>query len=353
MGKKYLFDEDYFENINTEEKAYWLGFLYADGYIQNNISTCQFRVKLTLQQNDVDHIKKFAECLNSNNPIRDVHIKMNNKEYVAKQISIYSHKMVADLYKLGCVQGKSLILKPPTLKNDMAKHFIRGYFDGDGSIYHDTKRDRYVFSILSTNDVLLWICKEIGITAHIRNAKKDSPCKELRVNRKSDLIMIYNTIFKDANIYLQRKRDKAYKMYQWAITDKYRKKYEEHSKIIISLWNSGMKVTDIHNKTKIGKNTIWKCLKQATEKGLCFYDPGFESLHHKDGKPNISCSKKVYVYDNDGKYIGEYPSISELCRRSINDFGESFNVSCISRVCLNQRSHYKSYIFSYVQLEKK
>lgn len=352
MGKKYLFDENYFENIDTEEKAYWLGFLYADGYIQNDINACQFRVTLALQQNDADHIKKFAECLSSNHPIIDVHRKVKNKEYVAKQISIYSHKMVDDLYRAGCVQGKSLILKPPTLENDMVKHFIRGYFDGDGSIYYDIKRDRYVFSVLSTNDVLLWICKEIGVSAHIRNAKKDSLCKELRVNKKSDLIMIYNVIFKDANIYLQRKKDKADEMYQWAITNKYQKKYKEQSKTIIDLWNSGMKVTDIYNKTQIGKSTIWKCLKQATEEGLCFYNPVFESLHHKDGKPNISCSKKVYVYDNDEKYIGEYTSISELCRRSINDFGESFNVSCVSRVCLNQRSHYKNYIFSYVRLEK-
>ena len=190
MQTKYSFNENYFETIDSEEKAYWLGFLYADGYVVNNDVDKQYRVCLTLNENDKGHVELFKECLESNNSIRTVCTKLNDKEYFSSQFYIYSKKMVNDLYNNGCVQNKSLILKPPVIIDNLVGHFIRGYFDGDGSIYYDKKRDRYVFSILGTNEVLLWICNKIGIGKHIRNAKKDSLCKEMRVNKKADLIKI-------------------------------------------------------------------------------------------------------------------------------------------------------------------
>lgn len=352
MQTKYSFNENYFETIDSEEKAYWLGFLYADGYVVNNDVDKQYRVCLTLNENDKGHVELFKECLESNNSIRTVCTKLNDKEYFSSQFYIYSKKMVNDLYNNGCVQNKSLILKPPVIIDNLVGHFIRGYFDGDGSIYYDKKRDRYVFSILGTNEVLLWICNKIGIGKHIRNAKKDSLCKEMRVNKKADLIKIYDYVFKDSSIYLERKMLKVNNMYQWSITNKYNKKIETLSSDIINLWNDGKSSHDIYNIVDCGIDTIRRILKNGAEKGLCNYDPINEKLYNKVGKPNLSCSKEVYVYDKDKNFIRKYPSISELCRKSEADFNERFTCSSVSRVCLNKRNHYKNYIFSYVQLLK-
>lgn len=352
MGKKYSFNENYFEVINTEEKAYWLGFLYADGYVVKNDIEKQYRVVLTLNENDTEHVELFRKCLDSNNPIRKVRTVLNDKEYFSSQFYIYSKKMVNDLCNIGCVQNKSLILKPPIIKDDLIRHFIRGYFDGDGSIYFDKKRDRYIFSILGTKEVLLWICNKIGIKEHIRNAKRNSDCREMRINKKDDLIKIYNYIFKNSNIFLNRKMTKVNDMYKWSITNKYDKKIKLISPNVINLWNSGKSVSEIYNTVDCGVETIRTILKDGTERGLCVYDPVHEMLYHKVGKSNLSCAKEVYVYDKNGNYMGKYPSISELSRKSEVDFNKHLTVSGISRVCLNRRTHYKNFIFSYIQLQK-
>lgn len=352
MKKKYNFNEDYFEVIDTEEKAYWLGFLYADGYIVNNDIDKQYRVVLTLSEDDISHVELFRKCLDSNNPIRRVRTVLDDKEYFSSQFYIYSKKMVNNLYNLGCIQNKSLILKPPIINDNLVRDFIRGYFDGDGSVYYDKKRDRYIFSILGTNEVLSWICNKIDIKAHIRNAKCNSSCKEMRVNKKEDLIKIYNYVFKDSNIFLNRKLMKINNMYKWSITNKYNEKRKLISTDIINLWNDGKSVSEIYAIVDCGVETIRNILKEGTKNGLCVYNPMHELLYHKVGKPNLSCSKKVYVYDIDGNYISEYPSISELSRKSEIDFNERLTIQGISKVCLNQRTHYKNYIFSYVQLQK-
>ena len=54
--KKYYLKEDIFDNIDTEEKAYWLGFLYADGNVANNAS----RIRLSLAENDLEILEKFS-----------------------------------------------------------------------------------------------------------------------------------------------------------------------------------------------------------------------------------------------------------------------------------------------------
>lgn len=352
MSKKYSFNENYFETIDSEEKAYWLGFLYADGYVMNDDKNKQYRVVLTLKENDKMHIELFKKCLDSNNPIRSVCEKLKDKECFSSQFYVYSKKMVDDLYKNGCVQNKSLVLKPPIIMDNLTGHFIRGYFDGDGSIYYDKKRDRYIFSILGTNELLTWICDKIGIEKHIRNAKKNTLCKEMRVNKKDDLIKIYNYVFKDSNIYLNRKMLQANCMHQWSITNKYDKKLAVISPDIINLWNEGKSTHEIYNIVDCGLDTIRKVLKIGTKNGLCDYNPINEKLYHKIGKPNLSCSKEVYVYDKNKNFIKKYSSISELCRKSDTDFNEHFIISCVSRVCLNKRAYYKNYIFSYVQLQK-
>ena len=69
-NKKYQVDDNYFNLIDTEEKAYWLGFLYADGYVRMKDSRSG-QLKLKLSSKDRDHIILFNKCLSSNYPIKD------------------------------------------------------------------------------------------------------------------------------------------------------------------------------------------------------------------------------------------------------------------------------------------
>lgn len=136
LGHIYELNEDFFEIIDTSEKAYWLGFLYADGY--NNCGDKR-HVTLKLQGRDGYMIKRFRDALESTHPIVDV--IDNGKPQV--YIRICNKKLSMDLEKLGAGQCKSLILEFPAddqVPNHLVRHFIRGYFDGDGCITMNRNR---------------------------------------------------------------------------------------------------------------------------------------------------------------------------------------------------------------------
>lgn len=134
MKKKYYYNEDFFNEINTESKAYFLGLLYADGYINDKLKY----VELTLHKDDCEIINQFIVELKSNR--KPVFIK--NKKYC--RIIINSEKMVNDLIVLGCTNNKTHTLKfPNNISDKLMHHMIRGYFDGDGSIWCTAKRNQY------------------------------------------------------------------------------------------------------------------------------------------------------------------------------------------------------------------
>ena len=114
--------KDIFHIIDTEEKAYWLGFLYADGYVSKYN---QVEVSLTLE--DEDHLIKLKNFINTNTEI----IKDDHR----CRLLFCSKELAKDLANLGCVNNKSLILTFPTeeqVPQELLRHFLRGYVDGDG-----------------------------------------------------------------------------------------------------------------------------------------------------------------------------------------------------------------------------
>lgn len=128
-NKKYV-NENYFETIDTEEKAYWLGFMYADGCVNSSRDS----IELSLKEEDYEHIVKFKNALNSEHKIGKKIKCINNKKYISYRLCIKSKKLKNDLIKHGCIPKKTKTLTFPNLRNDLVIHFIRGYVDGDGCI---------------------------------------------------------------------------------------------------------------------------------------------------------------------------------------------------------------------------
>lgn len=123
---------NYFETIDTKDKAYFLGLFFADGSIVKSNAT--YTISLILTENDSYIIEKFLKYANIETTIYTVHKEDKNPR---KQININSQKMFNDLQNLGCVQNKSHAetLSIPQIREDLIPHFIRGYFDGDGIAY--------------------------------------------------------------------------------------------------------------------------------------------------------------------------------------------------------------------------
>lgn len=196
---KYAYDRNFFNAIDTEEKAYVLGFLYADGYI--NLASRFLEIRL--HPKDMGTLEKIRDCLCSNHPITN---GVNNlgKDYI--QYRIYDKPMLYRLAEVGCVPKKSLILTfPAWLPTKLKKHFIRGYYDGDGCI-HIRKDNGYpIVSIIGTESVMK------GIQANYpdikSNVAKTGNVFRLTYNCSNALLFLDN-IYSDATIYMQRKYDK-------------------------------------------------------------------------------------------------------------------------------------------------
>lgn len=203
---KYAFNENYFENIDCEHKAYWLGYICADATIYNQTKTDSGILKFEMKKQDEELIFKFKEDIHSNHPIK-YYTNKHFKGYRSARLVLRSNEMVQDLAKYGVTANKSLVLNFPEqlISNQYVGAFIRGYFDGDGSLclYSNEVFD---IKIIGTENFLNTIKDVIQIKCRISNPK--SKAYELRISsneeRKKFLIFIY----KNATVYLQRKYDR-------------------------------------------------------------------------------------------------------------------------------------------------
>lgn len=232
----YNFNHDFFETIDTQEKAYWLGFFYADGYVIRNKEKRIMECGIELQKSDIYHLYKFNRSINGNCDIVIRHRKpcdflIQNgckKEFVQTcRIRVYSKKMCDDLIKHGCIERKTSLLKFPNwMDKKLLPHFIRGYIDGDGSIipYENTKNNnKNTISLVGASEdfindiykILHNIANRIEkLSIYKRNLQHYLPLYSFAFTKKSDVLMILNYLYKDANIYLDRK----YRNYQKIIS---------------------------------------------------------------------------------------------------------------------------------------
>ncbi len=205
-NKRYTINENYFENIDTEEKAYWLGFLYADGYVRMKYERSG-ELKLKLAIKDKEHIELFKKCLDSTHPIKDVNSKVivDGREYksLCSAFSVYNTKLVQDLYKIGCVNVKTFLITIPNIDSELIRHFIRGYFDGDGCI-HLTKNSNGATCSIISNEIFINGIKNILGYGNIRK------CDNIYVisfGAKENILYFYHLLYDNSTIYLKRKKD--------------------------------------------------------------------------------------------------------------------------------------------------
>ena len=204
----YSIDETVFENIDTPEKAYWLGIIYSDGYI--SITKYTKRFGLSVSRKDIDLLEKFKAFLKYSGEIGNYTVSGGYKVGVEySRVAVGNNKIVEDLQKLGVEEHKSLILKKiPDIpyKDD----FIRGVIDGDGSI---TKANG-VLAIAGAHDFLQNIAEYFNIPYRL---KPDKTIWCLSYNTKESRY-ITTRLYKNASIYLNRKYELAKRYFNSPIT---------------------------------------------------------------------------------------------------------------------------------------
>lgn len=173
-NRKFNRNSNYFDVIDTPNKAYFLGLLSSDG--------CNFpehsQITISLSEEDGYLLEKLKEELEYEGPVRknETAHRKNPKHKVASILAIEDIHMSKRLEELGVIKNKSLTYKfPDAIPPELMRHFLRGYFDGDGSALYDSKRKIGSAQIVGTYDFCIHlrdILSKRGIYSGMRNPKQ-------------------------------------------------------------------------------------------------------------------------------------------------------------------------------------
>jgi len=207
LYRKYEYNKLFFKIIDNEEKAYWLGFLYADGNVSDR------EVRINLNSRDRNHLEKFLQSIEGNNTIEDGIQNSFGTITNYSRVSINSIEMIRDLTKLGCIPRKSQILKYPNeeqVPKYLINHFIRGYLDGDGSIIISSK-NQWSIGILGTELFLKGLKEELLIDNEIGFDKRNGH-PYLNFGGNLHVLEILSCLYENSKIYLDRKYNRYLKL---------------------------------------------------------------------------------------------------------------------------------------------
>ena len=216
---RYHFNESYFKIIDSPEKAYWLGLIYADGTVRDRMGGKPMSsIKLSLASSDGYIIERFRDDLNSNHPVH-IYASRRPNEQSTSELVLNSKYMCADLERLGVYPRKSLTLLFPTeeqVPSTFMPHFIRGYFDGDGSITHVHHGKFPVINICGTKAFLesmrVWLAAH-GVDIHNKLGKRhlDRPhidAYSFYITSTPLIGAFFGLVYTDATRFLTRKRNR-------------------------------------------------------------------------------------------------------------------------------------------------
>jgi len=253
----YYVDDNYLDNIDTEDKAYFLGWMLSDGCISKN------KLGLKLKYGDEYIITEMFNKFSIGYKI----IRDKN----GRSMSLSSTKMISALAELGCVENKTEIgFNVPNISNDLFRHFVRGYFDGDGTIGINTTRpNQRQISICSIDNNFLIQLQEKLLEHNIstviykenRNGKQlkkpngeyttgNKDMFRLTITTHKERLKFYEFLYDNCSIKLMRKYVKYNEYYTNIISN------EVDEELVLRLFEEGRNEYSIHKETKISRCKI-------------------------------------------------------------------------------------------------
>lgn len=214
--RKFYFDEHYFDVIDNQNKAYILGLLFADG---NNLPS-KGTISISLKEEDKNILERIRKELKLENPLKYQDNSMDDHNgYISKNswiLRCYSQYLCSTLNDIGMVPNKSLIVKFPAISKNLVSHFIRGYYDGNGSIYRAIKSENNhhvtvtITSSESFCNTLAEICtNELNIFCPVYDASNHNGItKVFTLSGRNKAKKFLDWMYQDADMYLQRKYDR-------------------------------------------------------------------------------------------------------------------------------------------------
>lgn len=198
------FNIDYFEKIDSEDKAYFLGFIVADGSVSKKSNSIKIIQKETNILYDFKNYIKFDGEI------------FTSKTKNISNITITSSKTKRDLENLGIYSNKTMSVRYPDIPDNLQNHFMRGVFDGDGCISlrtdkRDNKQRGQVNICSGSYDFIKEYYDKLVIFANL-DGKNKIRCPKgtyyvVDWGGLSDVEKIYEFLYKDSKVYLLRKKE--------------------------------------------------------------------------------------------------------------------------------------------------
>lgn len=169
--RKYGLDDSFFDSVDTEAKAYWLGFINADGCVQAGpVGTAGWQrhaLSVKLKASDAGHLEKMKADIAAESPVV-VSLQRDKADIVLSSI-----RLCESLIRLGVTPRKSLTATPWDGPAELMRHYWRGMVDGDGTIVrHADPRDKWQLRLLGSEAVVeafrAWAAPICGSTARVR-----------------------------------------------------------------------------------------------------------------------------------------------------------------------------------------
>jgi DNA-binding XRE family transcriptional regulator/transposase len=264
----YSCDHSFFQRIDSEPKAYWLGFIAADGGVYKNA------LQVTLSSKDREHLLKLKADLHSDHPLRDNAAKDRRKSYANTGASsvfyLRSPQIIEGLTRHGVMPCKTFKLKWPNfLPDELLRHYLRGYFEGDGCFSitggsYVRKRDgqrlpALSWSIVGTEAFCLG-AQEYLVAAASVSRTRVSPCRpgmstyRLIYGGLHQVSRIYRLLYDGTSVYLPRKREVARPHVRSGLDVDLNQVNPEELKRIRK--KQGMRAEDLANKAGISASTV-------------------------------------------------------------------------------------------------
>lgn len=201
--RTYTLREDFFEEVETESQAYWLGFLLADARVART-TRGNWICRLDLATIDRPHIVKLAKAVGSNAPIKPGH------DGASAFIDLCSAKFCKALVDLECGPQKTGLHGTPEIHVDLQHHFYRGFSDGDGSLYYIPQLYAWRYDTVGSpkfiREFQRWLINRAFVSRTKLIVPKNSPTSlALRYTGGKNIERICRELYRDATIFLDRK----------------------------------------------------------------------------------------------------------------------------------------------------
>lgn len=197
---KYSIDINYFKDMDTSEKNYWYGFLWADGSVYKN------NFEFTLQKRDTYILEEFKKAIASTHLIKS-HCKYNTNRFC-----ISSMGLIRDLKKLNITERKSYSDLTPLVNEEFFFSFLMGIFDGDGTVSSGSG----ALVITTSYAIAYWLKYRIenifDISCKIYAISGSIACR-FSIHRQADSLLIYAQMYKNSTFFMKRKLDKVISFY--------------------------------------------------------------------------------------------------------------------------------------------